>query len=189
MSNTRKMSLRERLHNFHPDVKVIHSQKAKRLALRLDIKERNIRYVIPHRITLKKAMQFLETHREWVNEKINTLPEAVLFQDGAELPLFGETFILQIDYQEDIKRTSFHMNDGVLKVITNKQDPSARVERHLRELARKYLTELAHEKAGIINKKITGIRISDTKSRWGSCGSDGKISFSWRLIFAPLETI
>ena len=27
--------------------------------------------------------------------------------------------------------------------------------------------------------------LRDTKSRWGSCTTDGVLSFSWRLILAP----
>ena len=29
----------------------------------------------------------------------------------------------------------------------------------------------------------------DTRSRWGSCASNGRLSFSWRLILAPPEIL
>ena len=29
----------------------------------------------------------------------------------------------------------------------------------------------------------------DSRSRWGSCGPDGGLSFSWRLVFAPPEVL
>jgi predicted metal-dependent hydrolase len=32
-------------------------------------------------------------------------------------------------------------------------------------------------------------RITDARKRWGSCGSDGKLTFAWRLIMAPTHVI
>ena len=36
-----------------------------------------------------------------------------------------------------------------------------------------------------IDRGIRRITLRDSRSRWGSCGPDGGISFSWRLVFAP----
>ncbi|MEO0818259.1 MAG: SprT family zinc-dependent metalloprotease, partial [Pseudomonadota bacterium] len=33
------------------------------------------------------------------------------------------------------------------------------------------------------------IAVKDTRSRWGSCTSDGRLSFSWRLVCAPPEVL
>jgi predicted metal-dependent hydrolase len=33
--------------------------------------------------------------------------------------------------------------------------------------------------------RFTRITVRDQKSRWGSCTSDGALSYSWRLILAP----
>ena len=40
-----------------------------------------------------------------------------------------------------------------------------------------------------IEKEIKSVRVSDTKTRWGSCSHDGRLCFSWRLAFAPYEAI
>lgn len=37
--------------------------------------------------------------------------------------------------------------------------------------------------------KPVSIKISDAKTRWGSCGTKGTLNFSWRLMMAPLEVI
>src|SRR5215831_1422536 len=33
------------------------------------------------------------------------------------------------------------------------------------------------------------IKITDAKKRWGSCGKDDGLNFSWRLILAPLRVL
>ena len=57
----------------------------------------------------------------------------------------------------------------------------------MKRIAKKELTALAQQKAAEIGETIEKISVRDTKSRWGSCSSDGNLSFSWRLMFAPTE--
>jgi predicted metal-dependent hydrolase len=54
-------------------------------------------------------------------------------------------------------------------------------------LAKKELTKLSHNKAAQLNKRLVSVDVRDTSSRWGSCAEDGRINYSWRLIFAPWE--
>jgi predicted metal-dependent hydrolase len=37
--------------------------------------------------------------------------------------------------------------------------------------------------------KVERIRISSARTRWGSCSAKGSLSFTWRLVMAPLEVI
>ena len=39
--------------------------------------------------------------------------------------------------------------------------------------------------AARLGKGYTRLTLRDTRSRWGSCTSDGGLMFSWRLIMAP----
>ena len=41
------------------------------------------------------------------------------------------------------------------------------------------------KKSDLIKKKLRKISFKDTKSRWGSCTSNGTIMLNWRLIMAP----
>jgi len=55
--------------------------------------------------------------------------------------------------------------------------------------ALKLITNLVQMLAHKYSVKYKKISISDAKTRWGSCSSNGNIRFSWRLIMTPLAVI
>jgi len=40
-----------------------------------------------------------------------------------------------------------------------------------------------------VERKLGRITLRDTRSRWGSCAANGNLSFSWRLVLAPVEVL
>lgn len=180
-----KSWLMPNLARIHPDLELRVSKQARRMALRLDAKKRVVYLVVPSRTRVDKAYRFAWDNRAWINEHLSTLPMPVPFAHGTVLPLYGKQVRIKVNYDPDLKFTTIRLEDNKLVVDTNKEDPSLRIERFLKEYARESLTELAERKAGRIDKKLRSITVRDTKSRWGSCNSDGEICFSWRLIFAP----
>jgi len=168
-----------------PHVEVQKSKRAKRLALRVDTQKRVVNLVIPKGMSFKKAQEFAYDHENWICEQIRRFPKIVAFKHGAVLPIWGKKRVLVINYDPDYEYTDIQLLATRLVVWTNRPDPTNRIERFLREEAHKTISELAHKKAKKIGKKIKSIQLRDTKSRWGRCGPDRKISFTWRLIFAP----
>ena len=164
---------------------VVQSKRARRLALRLDPAERRMKLIVPERASINKAYEFAARHLDWIESKIAGLPSHTPFTDGNIIPLLGEDVTLDIYYDKTLKRTDIILKNNRLSVKTNKEDPTGRIQRFLREKAREVLTPMAREKALRIDKKISAIEIRDPKTRWGSCNEDGKISLSWRLILAP----
>jgi predicted metal-dependent hydrolase len=63
------------------------------------------------------------------------------------------------------------------------------LEKYLRRLARKDLTErTAHwaDRIGLFPRKVI---VGERTSRWGSCSVRGTISYCYRLVMAPPEAI
>ena len=179
--------LLRRDHTLPPYITLKRSKRARRMALRLDPKDRTFHLVVPNGISLKKAQRFAEEHDGWMMDKLMELPDPVPFEDGSIIPILGQNRRIHIFYDNTLRTTSINLKCHELIVTTNKEEPSIRIERYLKNLAKKELTKLAHDKADLIDKTVTNITTRDTKSRWGSCSSDGSLSFSWRLIFAPKE--
>ena len=58
-------------------------------------------------------------------------------------------------------------------------------KRFLLDHASTTLIPIFEENAEYIKGKIKSIQFKDTKSRWGSCSSEGSLMINWRLIMAP----
>ncbi|MCF8495864.1 MAG: M48 family metallopeptidase [Alphaproteobacteria bacterium] len=178
--------LRRRITGGLPDgVVVQRSKRARRLALRLDQKNRVFNLVVPHGMSMRKAEVFALNNLDWIEDKLDALPAPVYFEDGALLPIFGKRHRIRAYCDETLKTTTILLNNNELNALTNKEDPGPRIARFLKKIARDRLEELSHEKAALIRRKVRSVKVRDTRSRWGSCSEDGNLSYSWRLMFAP----
>jgi predicted metal-dependent hydrolase len=164
------------------------SPRARRLTLRLDPQARCVRLIVPRRASMKLAYRFADQNRAWIAEKLATLPEPIPFADGAVLPVLGEDLTLHIRYDPSRRSTRITREADRLIVETNLENPGPRIARDLKARAESAFGKIAHEKAGIIGRRIRRLRYRDMKSRWGSCSKDGDMSLNWRLIFSPIET-
>lgn len=55
--------------------------------------------------------------------------------------------------------------------------------------ARTHLQERVRHFGGILGLAPADVNINKSSSNWGSCSSDGRLRFAWRLIMAPPEII
>jgi predicted metal-dependent hydrolase len=168
-----------------PHLHAAISPRAKRLALRLDTRRRRMNLVIPKRMSLRAAYQFAYEHRNWIEEKIQTLPETIPFVNGMVLSIFDRPMTLRILKEDHFKLTKIEMNDDDIIIRTKLDDITPRLTRFLKTKAHEIFLKMCHEKAARINARIVNLSIKDMHTRWGSCSTNGMMTLSWRLIFAP----
>ncbi len=174
---------------FPDHIQVKRSARARRMALRFDPKDRAFHLILPRGTSLTRAYRFAEEHDDWMLDNLRKLPEAIPYEDGTVLPIFGRNRRIEIIYDPSRKTTEIELKLTKLQVLTNQKDPSSRIERFLKRLVLGELEKLSREKARRIREPLQNVSVRDTKSRWGSCNSEGNISYSWRLVFAPHEAL
>ena len=81
------------------------------------------------------------------------------------------------------------IEDGEINVTGDIKYLSRRLSDWLKKQAQIRIKTLVYQKAKQIKRVPSRITIRDTRTRWGSCSSKGRLSFSWRLIFAPPEIL
>jgi predicted metal-dependent hydrolase len=158
--------------------------RARRISLRVDPTQGCIVLVRPRRASDRAVADFVISRQEWIDTHLQSMPPRIAFLDGVVIPYLGLDYIL---------RFRPHERGGVWKdddrkeiVVTGRAEHSARRLRDwLKNEARAALSAPVHAMAGELGKPVIRLTVRDTRSRWGSCSRDGKLSFSWRLIFAP----
>lgn len=158
--------------------------KARRLILRIDERRREVVAVAPSRRQLSEAAGFAADRIDWLAGRLSAIPQACPFTDGTVIPVRGDNCRLTIEGRGRMAR----LDPGPPPVLSAPGNPgtfAARVTRLLKKEAKTDLEASVTRHCATLGVDARKITVKDTRSRWGSCTSDGRLAFSWRLVCAP----
>lgn len=164
------------------DILLRRNARARRLSLRVSALDGRVTLTMPPRTHPKDAARFANDHCDWITAALAKQPVEVVVGLGAELPVSGQSFEIVAGAGRSAR---FHA--GRIEAPTGREGPA--VQALLKALARRRLQEACDHHAARLNKSVSKITLRDTRSRWGSCSSEGNLMFSWRLILAPSEVL
>ena len=134
---------------------------------------------------------FVDSKSEWINEKKAVALQRVAkpvrqFISGEKFWLLGAQIPLRLVENQS---TALTLQNEFL--LSNKARPQALeiFEKWYKVRALKVLSERASLMAARHGFRYEKLRITSARTRWGSCSSRGTLSFTWRLVMAPLEVI
>ncbi len=165
------------------------NRRAKRLILKVDPVAGEIHVTAPSKRAVPEAIRFAHERIDWIASQLSDNLRAKPFVSGMKIPYEGADHIILHDEK---LRGAPHIDNELMPVIRVGGGPehlNRRVCDWLKRQARKKLMERVDFHCAELGKKRRTLRIRDTRTRWGSCSSDGDMSFCWRLIFAPTEIL
>jgi len=177
--------------------RVRRSRRARRMGVQV-CKRDGIVIVLPQKVGLKVVPELLEHWADWIDAKadeygVRNGPRILQYATGSEILILGRSRRLEITtLPPDRKRPVVDLADDSLTCAlapTDVFEVRAVLEKYLRRLARKDLTErTAHwaDRIGLFPRKVI---VGERTSRWGSCSVRGTISYCYRLVMAPPEAI
>jgi predicted metal-dependent hydrolase len=172
------------LSNFGDALKVAvrRSTRARRILIKFDRKD--VSLIIPERTSQRKAIDFLFSKEEEVRSKMASIKnEQTIEVDNSKILLFGE--LHELEYVLSQRSVGVQIKDMKIIVHTMKNNGEMVLTYHLQNLVKeriKTLLESLSQKLPLTYKKIS---VKELASKWGSCSSNGNLSFNWRLVFAP----
>jgi predicted metal-dependent hydrolase len=168
-------------------VRVKPSSRARRISLRVDAQQGDVVFCWPlkSRVSLEKALSFVERHRPWIEDQRRNAVLNIPFVPGAVLPVAGRNCTIEHAPGRGLTRIE---GDRIV-VHGGAEYLPRRVRDFLKSEAYRHFKELSDQKAALLNLPPVSIRILDPKTRWGSCGPDGRLMYSWRVLLAPPEVM
>ena len=163
--------------------------KRKTLAL---IVEADGRLTVRAPIQMKDAdiWKFVKEKEQWIERKQSQtrkeVPHLREFVDGGVFPYLGQEIPLRIVSDQ---KTALVLDKWFKLKETALENAESVFESWYKTQARKVLTQRVSYFASKHNFKVNKIRISSARTRWGSCSTRGTLSFTWRLILAPLDVL
>lgn len=160
------------------------NSRARHISLRVNERSGGIDLVLPRFVAKAEGLAFVEEKSTWLAGQLRELPPRVPFEDGAIIPVLGTDH--RIVHHGTARGTVWIDPQGyTLNVAGHAPHIARRITDWLKAQARREVSDRAHRAADQLSKPIKKIQIRDTRSRWGSCSEDGRLSFSWRLMLAP----
>lgn len=162
----------------------------------------SVRVLVPSTLPEQKVIDLVERKSQWIQGKIDHFQEIQgnhkqkEYISGESFTYLGRNYRLKIIPGEG-------ENDGV-KLMNGRfyvHAPSDMPQDAHNQLIVKQLTEWYREHAVVrfrqktrryadqMNVSPVSVGVKDYKSRWGSCHTDGRIFYNWRVIIAPHSTV
>ena len=170
---------------------VKRSRRRRRITLRIN--EEGIRISAPWRTPQTRIETMLKEHSAWISRKITEwrerAPQPIAWRSGATVMVLGEALTIVCDAAlSAIKKEG----SALFLPVAADAHPSA-VREHvttwLRAQAKFHFEQrLAHYGAALA-VQAASLRLSNAKTRWGSCHPSGRVSLNWRLIQMPITLL
>ncbi|HWI72064.1 MAG TPA: SprT family zinc-dependent metalloprotease [Baekduia sp.] len=165
---------------------VRRSDRARRVRVRVDPRDGSVEVVLPRRAAAREAASAVAELGGWIARRRAevAVAQARVAARAGTVPYLGEVLSLR----PEVGRTRVHRRGDVLLVpdaeIGSEVMRSA-LERWYRRQARIEIAPRLDAAAAAVGRSYTKLSIRDQRTRWGSCSSQGAMSFNWRLLLAP----
>ena len=150
--------------------------------MRLSRDRSGIVITLPPRVGRGEALDFAKKSSRWIVERLASEPAHQPLRAGTEILIRGER--RQV-LHSDTRRGTVTLSENAVTVAGDAAHLQRRLVDWLKAEAKRDLMKASEFYAQAMGVKFHRLSVRDQKSRWGSCTSDGTLSYSWRLVLAP----
>lgn len=185
----------EKLASGVPEIDQTLVIRSSRRTLALEIRpDRTLLVRAPHALGQSRIIEFIQTNSAWIRRTIQRLfcgdlRPKVRFESGEQFLWLGDYYPLEVldapaageplDFQNGrfiLQKSQHHMAAYYFESWYK-----TRAQMHFADRVQFYAETFGFERRMV--------KLSNAKTRWGSCSNKKDLNFSWRLIMAPAPVI
>jgi hypothetical protein len=165
------------------EISLRRSPRARRISLRVSGIDGRVTLTLPRGVSEREGLTFARSRHGWIAAALDAQPEAVRVGWGTRLPVEGRLLPVVPSPGRGTRIAADRIE------VPEGRAPGATVQAALKCRARDRLAAAVARHAAALGRPAGRMTLRDTRSRWGSCTSEGNLMFSWRLILAPPEVL
>lgn len=172
--------------------KTQRSTKRRSLTITVE-RDRSVVVHAPEGVSDDKIQQVVESKRQWIHEKIGHPQkyQSLPHPPGKELVSGESALYLGRQYRIEV------VKNGLEDVQFSHRFMVPAEGKKRKEALQKWYINKAKEKlaprvklhARSLGVDVAGVKIADSRYRWGSCTLKNNVNLNWRLIKAPMSVI
>ena len=158
----------------------------------------NVEVQAPKGTSEESVLQLLEGKWDLIQQRTKEMKDRTVghmekvYDHGESFLYLGNTYPILISQDTDIKKDNVVLEENKLHVYV-KQQEDERIKQALKRFYYRQCKALVEKRVQFYQSnfrvKPRSIRISDSKSTWGTCDSMRQLTFNWKLAMAPLKVI
>ncbi|MFL6562020.1 MAG: M48 family metallopeptidase [Bacillus sp. (in: firmicutes)] len=188
---------------------MIHTYSGKTIRFEIKYKNRtsigimidsygNIEVQAPKGTPDESVLQLIEDKWELIQQKLKEMkdrlhgPQQKVYESGESFLFLGKTYPIQI-FQDNNIEQDYVVFEGEKLLIYLKVLEDEKMKQALKRFYYQQCKALVEKSVSFYQSnfktKPRSIRISDSKTTWGTCDSKQQLTFNWRLAMASQEVI
>lgn len=146
----------------------------------------------------ERVIQLIEEKWDLIQQKLKEMkerlegPQEKVYEHGEGFLYLGAVYPIQIYQNKNFEQDYVVFEEDKLQIYV-KQQEDERIKLALKHFYYQQCKALVEKSItsyqSHFKTKPRSIRISDSKTTWGTCDSKQKLTFNWRLAMAPIEVI
>lgn len=166
------------------EINLKRSGRARRISLRVSALDGRVTLTLPRGVSEKQGLAFAADKADWLRQNTTRHGEVMQARHGLVLHVEGQPLEITPGAGRSVR-----IESGQIIVPGEADRIGARLSGFLKTLARDRLAAASDLYAARLGRSYARLTLRDTRSRWGSCSSQGALSYSWRLIMAPPDVL
>jgi predicted metal-dependent hydrolase len=153
-------------------------------------KDGKVQVRAPRNASNQQIKKFVFSKEEWIQTQQQKIQKRFVpshkYEQGELFQYLGRKYSLEFSNKS---KTLLTLGDTFVLNKVNIVEAEMVFTKWYREKSREVFTDRANFLAVQHSYQFNKIRISSARTRWASCSPSGTLSFTWRLVMAPLEII
>ncbi len=164
-----------------------HLVRAKRRTIALFVDGDGIEARAPRHAAIADIEAFIRERERWIRRRLaEPRRRPLVWEAGTRLPWLGRTVTLALRHGEI---GAWLSEDRLELGLADGASLRERALDWMRTQALEFFRERVAELVRLRGLRVLAVGLSNARTRWGSCGSNGRILLNWRLMMLPSHLI